>query len=104
MGEYTSIDVPSVTAMSESVRDVAERLERLGGGIDRLSESAADAVAGSVTGSQTMPNVSLSWRYALEGMGREVRGFADDLTRAAADYQRSDDDAAERVRTSGAGL
>ncbi|MFI5892512.1 hypothetical protein ACIA5D_20630 [Actinoplanes sp. NPDC051513] len=104
MGEIIGIDVPRLTAMGDAVQEVAGRLDRLGAGVEGMTHLADGAIEGSRTSEWAMPAVSRNWQYNLEHLAGDVREFAGNLRRAAADYQRSDTDTYGRMKATGAGL
>ncbi|HEX5200228.1 hypothetical protein ACFQS1_37385 [Paractinoplanes rhizophilus] len=104
MGEFTGVDVPRLTAMGDAVREVAGRLDRLGAGLEAATHQADGAIEGSRTCEWGLPDVTRNWHGNLERLAADVREFAEELHRTAADYKRSDLDAYGRIRSTGTGF
>jgi hypothetical protein len=99
MADFTGIDAPAVSAIGDTVLDVAGHLDRLSGEVDRC-RTAPDPVEGSAA-LGALGNFTVGWRDTLTGLAEQVRGFGDDLHRAAGDYRRTDADAADEMWRSG---
>jgi hypothetical protein len=94
MGEVVRIDQPQVSKIGNAVFDVAGRLERIAGEVDRCGSITNSAVDGSVALGST-GNYGVRWRNILTDLAGQVRGFGDDLHKAAGDYHRTDAEAAD---------
>jgi hypothetical protein len=93
MGAQVRIDEPQVSKIGNAVADVAGRLERIAGEVDRCGASSASAVDGSAA-LAAADGYGVSWRQILTDLAGQVRGFGDELHRAAGDYHRTDAGAA----------
>jgi hypothetical protein len=96
MGAMVRIDQPQVSKIGKAVLDVAGRLERIAGEVDRCGASSASAVEGSAALAAT-DGYGGSWRRNLTDLAGQVRGFGDDLHRAAGDYHQTDAEAAAEL-------
>jgi hypothetical protein len=96
MGAMVRIDQPQVSKIGNAVSDVAGRLERIAGEVDRCGAGSASAVAGSAALAAT-DGYAGSWRQTLTDLAGQLRGFGDDLHRAAGDYHQTDADAAAEL-------
>ena len=93
MGAMVRIDEPQVSKIGNAVFDVAGRLERIAGEVERCGAGSASAVEGSAALTAT-DGFGGSWRQTLTDLAAQVRGFGDDLHKAAGDYHQTDAEAA----------
>jgi hypothetical protein len=93
MGDMVRIDEPEVSKIGNVVSDVAGRLERIAGEVERCGLTSASAVEGSAALNAAC-GYAVDWRQTLTDLAGQVRGFGDDLHRAAGDYHESDAGAA----------
>jgi uncharacterized protein YukE len=101
VGEITSIEVPQLHQVGDAVHEVAGRLGQIKDRLHDLGYHSDGAVEGSLTSESSLGAVALTWSYAFENLARDVQEYAANLHRAATDYQRSDDEAAARIREAG---
>lgn len=93
MGAMVRIDQPQVSKIGKAVLDVAGRLEGIAGEVDRCGASSASAIEGSAA-LAAVDSYGSSWRRTLTDLAAQVRGFGDDLHKAAGDYHETDAEAA----------
>ena len=96
MGATVRIDQPHVSKIGNAVSGVAGRLERIAGEVDRCGAINTPAVEGSAALVATDSYAS-HWRQALTDLAGQVRGFGDDLHKAAGDYHETDAEAAAEL-------
>ena len=96
MGDMVRIDQPEVSKIGNVVSDVAGRLERIAGEVDRCGTTTDSAVEGSAALGAT-GNYAIGWRNVLTDLAGQVRGFGGDLHRAAGDYHETDAEAAAEL-------
>ncbi|MCU7725162.1 hypothetical protein ODJ79_15650 [Actinoplanes sp. KI2] len=96
MGAMVRIDQPEVSKIGNAVLDVAGRLERVSGEVDRCGSITDSAVEGSAALGAT-GNYAIGWRETLTDLAGQVRAFAGDLHKAAGDYHETDAEAAARL-------
>jgi hypothetical protein len=96
MDATVRMDQPQVSKIGNAVLDVAGRLERIAGEVDRCGATSASAVDGSAA-LVAADGYGGSWRRHLTDLADQVRGFGGDLHRAAGDYHRTDADAAAEL-------
>ena len=96
MGASVRIDQPEVSKIGNAVFDVAGRLERIAAEVDRCGASSASAVEGSAALAAT-DGYGGGWRQTLTDLAGQVRGFGDDLHKAAGDYHQTDAEAAAEL-------
>jgi hypothetical protein len=93
MGELVRIDQPEVSKIGNAVFDVAGRLQRIAGEVDRCGAGSVSAVEGSAALGAAF-DYAIGWRQTLTDLAGQVHGFGDDLHKAAGDYHRTDAEAA----------
>ncbi|WP_169789819.1 hypothetical protein [Actinoplanes subtropicus] len=96
MGDMVRIDEPEVSKIGNAVSDVAGRLERIAGEVDRCGLTSVSAVEGSAALNAAC-GYAIGWRQTLTDLAGQVRGFGDDLHKAAGDYHESDAGAAHEL-------
>ena len=96
MDATVRIDEPQVSKIGNAVSDVAGRLERIAGEVDRCGASSASAVEGSAA-LAAADGYAGGWRRTLTDLAGQVRGFGDDLHKAAGDYHETDAEAAAEL-------
>lgn len=96
MSAMVRIDKAQVSKIGNAVSDVAVRLERIAGEVDRCGALSASAVEGSAALAAT-DGYGGSWRRTLTDLAGQVRGFGDELHQAAGDYHRTDAEAAAEL-------
>jgi len=96
MGAMVRIDQPQVSKIGKAVLDVAGRLERIAGEVERCGLTSASAVEGSAALNAAC-GYAVDWRQTLTDLAGQVRGFGDDLHKAAGDYHQTDAEAAAEL-------
>lgn len=95
------VDIPGLAKVGRAVTDSAEALAKAyTAQADALRPGPA--LTGWATGT-ALATGSDAWVTFMKALSAEVQSFGADLTRSASDYQSTDDGAAARLRTSGAG-
>jgi hypothetical protein len=96
MGAMVRIDQPQVSKIGNAVLDVAGRLERIAGEVDRCGTISDSAVEGSAA-LVAAERYASGWQRTLTDLAEQVRGFGGDLHRAAGDYHETDAEAAAEL-------
>jgi len=93
MGEMVRIDEAEISKIGNAVYDVAGRLQRIAGEVDRCGASSVSAVERSAALS-TAFDFAIGWRETLADLAGQVHAFGDGLHKSAGDYHQTDADAA----------
>jgi hypothetical protein len=101
MGEITSIDVPKLHKVGDSVQEVSGRLGKLKDRLYYMEYHSDGAIEGSLTSESSLGGAAMHWSYTFENLAKDVQQYAADLHKTAADYQKSDDEASARLKESG---
>jgi hypothetical protein len=101
VGEITSIDVPKLHKVGDSVREVSGQLGKLKDRLYTMEYHSGGAIEGSLTSESSLGVVAMHWSYTFENLAKDVQQYAANLHQAADGYQRSDEEASVRLKESG---
>ncbi len=93
-----TVDIPGLTKVAAAVADTAAGFEQAHAGQATKLRIGSSAVWASTHAAAAGAE---RWGGFVKQLAGQVRGLGADLTKAAADYQASDEAAASRVTTAG---